>query len=318
MISSSSWATIVHSNWGWQAKIQSGTTLGWNGEALFGVVGILSAHPSDIGFDGGSKQAGAPGSTPFRVELGPDMHGTTGDVRGFTQITAGASILLDYKTLLRVETVPGPADVEQPVSTLGFVTDPVVVGPSITPFSGSFSMDVFLETDSSFIGIPGEAATDFSTISSEARVVPGDFPDPDDFSQPIPGAIDLYIIDVQDTSGGLLVDLSLGASNSDFSLNFFTDPLIPNIFDPQLVISRITGAFSGTFGNREVLDTTYLFSVDVTLADEDMVYSFGPSNGGLAPDVEPIPEPSTYLLFSVGIISFIVYGYRRRKKITQE
>lgn len=259
-----------------------------------GVVGTLNAHPIDIGFDGGTKSLGAPFG--FAIGLGADVHGTTGGVAGVSLITAPGAVVLSYATLVGATTIPGFAEF-LPVSTFGFVTDPVAISPADTPFWGSFSMDVILGAGSEFDGIPGFGATESSMITSEARVVPGSFPDPDDFMQPIPGAIDLYSMDITDTAGGIAVsDLVLGASNSGFALAFSTDP---GVFDPLVLTSRVENAFSGAFGAREVLNDTYLFTVDVTLASEDMVYTFGPSSGALAPDVE-VPEPSSLLLLSVG------------------
>lgn len=212
-------------------------------------------------------------------------------------------MLIDYFTAIRVSTNPGVADQPLPVSTFGLCTDPVVIGPGITPFSGSFSMDVSLNAGSSFAGIPGPGSIDFSTIFSSLRIVPGAFADPDSFRQQHPDAIDTYNLGISDHPGGQTVDFTRGLSNNSFTLTFHTDPLDPTSFDPALVISRALAAFSGTYGNSSVLMDTYLFTIDVTLSNADMVYTIGPSAGGLAPDSET-PEPSPRILFGLGIFCY--------------
>lgn len=112
------------------------------GEAPYGVLGTLFAHPGETQVDGGIKQLNV--LDLFAVALANDPHGTTGAVIGSTTITAPGILLQDYETRLQVMTNPGNNDQREPVHTLGIVTDPVVVGPEITPFSGSFTMDILL------------------------------------------------------------------------------------------------------------------------------------------------------------------------------
>jgi len=65
---------------------------------------------------------------------------------------------------------------------------------------------------------------------------------------------------------------------------------------------------------------TLSFSFDSLLGPNEMTFRqvFGVSVEGDAQFlVVPIPEPSTWLLFAVGILSIIGMGYRQRKKVTE-
>jgi len=301
----SAYATSVSSSFATKAKAQKGTTIGWNGVAPVGVIGVLNAHPIDAGVDAGFK--GFLNPFNFNIDLGPDIHNTIGNVKGSSLTLDQGDLFVTYQTLVNATVWPGnQADADAGVSTYGFVTDPTVIGQGVTPFYGDFSIDVYINAGSSFDGIKGALGSEDAKMQSNSRVMPGAHADPNDFNANNPDAIDLYSMEIIDTSNGLLFNLGLGAANSFFDLTYYTDLNDSSVFDLAEIENRAISAFSGTYGDYSVLTDTYLFSVDIGLVDPNMIYTYGLSVGALAPNTEYVSEPMTPLLFVSGLLCFFL------------
>jgi len=243
----SAYATSVSSSFATKAKAQQGTTIGWNGVAPVGVIGVLNAHPIDTDFDAGLKGFLDPFN--FNINLGPDIHNTIGSVKGSSLTLDQGDLLITYQTLVNASVWPGnQADADAGVSTYGFVTDPTVIGQGVTPFYGDFTIDVYLNVGSSFEGTKGAAGSEDAKMQSSSRVIPGAHADPNDFNANNPDAIDLYNMEIADTSSGLLFNLDLGASNNFFDLTYYTDLNDPNVFDLAKIEIRVISAFSLSIG----------------------------------------------------------------------
>jgi len=104
------------------------------------------------------------------------------------------------------------------------------------------------------------------------------------------------------------VDFRIAAFNSNFMVDGGTRE---NPNPGALVFTR---TFNPGSGQQLLLNSTLVFSEPVTL----LVFTdSGTSDIGIDDlQVSPIPEPSTYLLFAIGILGIIGMGYRQRKKAT--
>ena len=99
-----------------------------------------------------------------------------------------------------------------------------------------------------------------------------------------------------DVSGGTFTALYSGNNNGNYNSNAI--PILP------------TGTFQGVIsGNTTVqfdqFSGTGLFNVTSGQIDAVITYQF---------DFIAVPEPSTYLLFGIGILAIFGLGYRQRKK----
>ena len=267
---------------------------------IFGIVPtgtfyLFNAHPPlpaiDLGFK--SLQHRYEDDATFLIEL----HGTDGSGQVRSDLVQDAGGNLIFTSSVRASIFPGQAE-NLPVSMTVALSDPLTIGPGFTNFS-TLSLDVFLSSGTKFNGIPRvPSIADNPKISLSARVASGEISDPFNFfNDSIADAIDLYQIEIEQSNSSGLIEptISLGTSNSFFSLSFS---------DSNGVIEqRIVNAFSGNAGNYEVLNNKFLFSLTLEPTQENLVYTFGDKLEALAPDVETVPEPSTFLsLLTLGAL----------------
>lgn len=267
---------------------------------IFGIVPtgtfyLFFAHPpliaNDLGFK--SLQHRYEDDARFFFEL----HGTDGSGQVRSDLVQDAGGNLNFISSVRASIFPGQAE-NLPVFMTVALSDPLTIGPGFTNFS-TLTLDVFLSSGTKFDGIPRvPSIADNPKISLNARVAPGEISDPFNFfNDSIASAIDLYQIDIEqsNSSGIIEPNISLGTSNSFFSLSFSDSN--------DVIGQRIVNAFSGNAGNYEVLNDQFLFSLTLEPTQENLVYTFGDKLEALAPDVETVPEPtSTLSLLALGTL----------------
>jgi hypothetical protein len=261
----------------------------------------LAAHPTFSVGHAGVKAVGAPFVDASGL-LGPDMHTSTGEGSVTSSVAAIGGGNLAFSTIAVAKATPGLAE-NLPIAFSTVSLDPLIIGPGF----GTLSLDAFLLATSMFSGIPAvPSVADDPRMTLRVRVAPGAISDPETFFGNNPDAIDLYTIQIaQANASGLIVPtVTLGSSNALFTLSFD---------DPTSVIeNRVVGAFTGTAGEFRVLSDALLLGMTVQ-PEADLTYTFGVSQESFAPDVEVIPEPSSYVLFGIGALSVLSYRIRLRK-----
>jgi hypothetical protein len=264
---------------------------------------LFNAHPPGFAIDIGFK------SLTHKYEddatFGPDIHGTDGSGQVRSELEQDAGGNLTFISSVRASIFPGLAE-NLPVSMTVALSDPLTIGPGFTNFS-TFDLDVFLSSGTKFDGIPRvPSIADNPKISLNARVAPGEISDPFNFfNDSIADAIDLYQIEIEQSNSSGLIEptISLGTSNSFFSLSFSDSN--------DVIEQRIVNAFSGNAGNYEVLNDQFLFSLTLEPTQENLVYTFGDKSEAFAPNVE-VPEPLT-ILGSATALGFGAFFKRKLK-----
>ncbi len=289
-------ATTVTSN----NRTLFGRQIGQPPLEIFGIVPtgtfyLFNAHPPlpaiDLGFK--SLQHIYEDDAQFGIEL----HGTDGSGQVRSELVQDAGGNLIFISSVRASIFPGQAE-NLPVSMTVALSDPLTIGPGFTNFS-TLTLDVFLSSGTKFDGIPRvPSIVDNPKISLNARVALGEISDPFNFfNDSVADAINLYQIDIEqsNSSGIIEPNISLGTSNSFFSLSFSDSN--------DVIGQRIVNAFSGNAGNYEVLNDQFLFSLTLEPTQENLVYTFGDKLEALAPDVETVPEPtSTLSILALGTL----------------